>query len=89
MNTEYIRDGKVAPYVILVAKDGSRFIPIESDCKVSYNDAVFDLITETNEATAISKLNLRPETVSREKESKSLALSIMTKVASKIQAAKL
>ena len=89
MIIEYIRDKKVAPYVVLVAKDGSRFVPIENDCKVTYSDEIFDLIVESDKDTANSKINLRNESgTPRKHETKQEALATLTKVAS-IQAAKL
>ncbi len=88
MIIEYRRDENTAPYVILVAKDGSRFVPVEQDCKVTYDDTIFDRIAEVDEATALAKIDLRSEVgTPHKKETKSYALAALSKVAA-IQAAK-
>ena len=48
-------------YNAICAKDGSRFIQVEGDCNVSYNEAVYDLIQEDSKATAQSDLDGRSE----------------------------
>ncbi len=88
MITEYMRDEKIAPYVVLVSKDGNRFVPVEQDCKVTYDDSLFDLIAESDVATANAKINLRNEVgTPRKQETKQAALATLAKVSS-IQAAK-
>jgi hypothetical protein len=87
MITEYMRNEKVAAYVVLVAKDGSRFVPVEQDCKVTYDDTIFDLIAESDGATALAKVDLHSEVGTREKESKSEAQASLGRVAT-VQAAK-
>lgn len=87
MNIEYMVNELVAPYVVLVAKDGSRFVPVEGKCKLSYNDTLYDLIAESDEATAVALVNSRSEVNTKAKETKALALAALSRVAS-LQAAK-
>jgi hypothetical protein len=85
MNTEYMRDEKVAPYVIIVAKDGSKFMVVDTDCKVSYNDAVYDRIAETDKGTALAKLALRTQKAgAKSHETKQDAINGVNKIASRI-----
>jgi hypothetical protein len=84
MLAEYIRDEKIAPYVIICAKDGTRFIVIGNDCKVSYDDTIYDRIAESDEATALAKLGVKSETTTKDGESKTDAIALLTSITSKI-----
>ncbi len=86
MLAEYIRDEKTAPYVVICAKDGTRFIVIGNDCKVSYDDTIYDRIAESDEVTALTKLGLKSEATTKDGESKADAIAALSAVKTKITA---
>jgi len=48
-------------YNAVCAKNGTKFIVVESGCRVSYDESIYDLIQEDVKATAQSNLDARSE----------------------------